>query len=241
MRVVIDTRDGLAGDIVAAGLIGLGAPAGKVCGAMEAAGRCLGRVRVTHSAEGGVNRLAIQVPDMPDHLHAGDARAMLLTTLSGSGIPSPWSDMGLRALEALMEAEARVHSSHPAFKGHWQGEPVLHEASDIVIDILGMASGLAALGVDSVEYVGHVNVGSGKVTFSHGVLDVPTPATRMILDSHAIRWARSELGTEAATPTGAALLAGCRARRVEAMPQCEAAALAGGTRPLPPVAFCLAD
>lgn len=242
MRLAIDTRAGLAGDIMAAGLIGLGAPASKVCGAMESAGRCLGRVRVSHSAEGGVERMRVEVPGMPDHLHAGEARSILLTTLSGSGVPEPWAGMGMRALDALVEAEAHVHSHHPALKAHFHGaEPVLHEASDIVIDLMGMAAGMMALGISEVVYVSHVNVGSGKVRFSHGELEVPTPATRRILDGHGIRWACSDLGMEAATPTGAAILAGCRARRVDVVPQAERAALAGGTRPLPPVWFGLAD
>jgi hypothetical protein len=85
----------------------------------------------------------------------------------------------------------------------------------------------------------YVNVGGGTVTFSHGTLDVPTPATRHILDAHHIPWKKSDIAFEMATPTGASILAGCGASRIVAEPVYAREALAGGTRPLPPIHFML--
>jgi uncharacterized protein (DUF111 family) len=242
MKLVVDTRNGLAGDIMAAGLIGLGADPGKVTGAMESAGSGLGGAQVRHNFLDGVNRLEILAADKPDHLHAVQARKFLEMAIEEAGICNPWLDMARNALEALVRAEGHVHGNHPELKKHFHGhEPVLHEASDIIMDIAGMAAGMMALDIRGVEYIGIVNVGGGSVTFSHGTLDVPTPATRQILDSRGIPWARSDSGMEMATPTGAAILAGCGATRIVSEPAAIRTALAGGTRPLPPIKFILAD
>lgn len=239
MRLLVDTRNGIAGDIMSAGLIGLGAEPDTVCGTMEKAGSLMGQTRVRHSIESGIHRLHVDF-ESPGHLHAAKAREHLSTALDMAGIARPWSDMATRVLEVMIEAEGRVHSEHPALRHHFHGpEPVLHEASDIIMDITGMAAGMMALDITSLGYLDRVNVGGGKVKFSHGTLDVPTPATRYILDSRNIAWSTSDIGMESATPTGVSMLAGCGAVRLSEEPQAVRKALAGGTRPLPPVAFIL--
>ena len=107
------------------------------------------------------------------------------------------------------------------------------------MDIAGLVAGLEALDIRAVEYMGHVNVGGGKITFSHGTLDVPAPATRHILETQGIPWRNSVEGMEMATPTGAAILAGCGASKAVQVPTDARKALAGGTRPLPPIMFML--
>jgi uncharacterized protein (DUF111 family) len=232
----------MAGDILCAGLIGLGANSGVVTGAMEIAGNQMGGARITHGCAGGIHRLNIGILKKPDHLHANEAKIFLSSAIKEAGIAGPWQNSALQVLEVLAEAETHVHSHHPALKGHFHGhEAVLHEASDIIIDIMGMAAGMMELNIQSVQYIDHVNVGSGKVTFSHGTLDVPTPATRYILEKHAIPWKTSDTGLEMATPTGASILAGCCASKILSEPLKCKTTLAGGTRPLPPVAFMLSD
>ncbi|MBA3046249.1 MAG: LarC family nickel insertion protein [Candidatus Thermoplasmatota archaeon] len=240
MDLLIDTRNGLSGDIMAAGLIGLGADTDTVTGAMIFAGNLIGKTHVSHNVTDGVNRLDISIKERPDHLHADRARKYLLTALAESGIREPWHGIGTRVLNVLIEAESHVHSHHPSLKSHFHGhETVLHEASDIIIDIMGMVAGMQVLNVRSLEYLEYVNVGSGTVTFSHGTLEVPTPATRHILETHGIPWKNSEYGMEMATPTGASMLAGCNAIRISTEPPEFRKALAGGTRPLPPVTFIM--
>jgi uncharacterized protein (DUF111 family) len=242
MRLVIDTRNGIAGDILCAGLIGLGANSGVVTGAMEIAGNQMGGARVIHNLTGSIHRIHVGIMRKPDHLHASQAKIFLKSAINEVGIADRWQETASRVLEVLTEAEAHVHAHHPALRGHFHGhEAVLHEASDIIIDIMGMAAGMRELDIQSVEYLDHVNVGCGEVAFSHGTLEVPTPATRHILERHAITWKKSDAGLEMATPTGASILAGCRASRVLSEPSKCKKILAGGTRPLPPVAFMLAN
>ena len=239
MRLLVDTRNGLAGDIMAAGLIGLGAPSDRITNAMEAAGNLIDRTEVSHSFKAGIHRLGVDFAS-PGHLHASEAKRILGRALIKNSVPAPWDETALRVLDVMTEAEGHVHSTHHLLKQHYHGhEPVLHEASDIIIDIAGMAVGMSELGITSVEYLDFVNVGSGCVKFSHGNLDVPTPATRHILDHYGIAWKTSDSGMESTTPTGASILAGCGAVRLPAEPSYSRKALAGGTRPLPPVAFIL--
>lgn len=242
MRLIIDTRNGLAGDIMAAGLIGLGADADAVTVAMELAGNLMGGALVTHDCASGIHRINVKILEKPGHLHANQARTFLNSAAKDADIAGRWLDNASRALEVLVEAETHVHAHHPALKGHFHGhEAVLHEASDIIIDIMGMAAGMRELDIHSIEYLDYVNVGSGKVVFSHGTLEVPTPATRHILEKHLIHWKTFDAGLEMTTPTGASILAGCGAARVLAEPPKGKKILAGGTRPLPPVSFMLVD
>ncbi len=242
MEFLIDTRNGLAGDIVAAGLIGLGAPSEKMTAAMESAGNMLGKCKVTHEETDGMHRLNIMLEERAGHLHASDARQILNSALRENQIPEPWDAMSRSVLEALIAAETHVHSHHPFLKSHFHGhEAALHEAADIIIDIMGMATGMQKLDVQVMKYLDYVNVGNGTVNFSHGTLEVPTPATRRILDENGIPWRNSPSGMEMATPTGAAILAGCRAKRSKSEPKHGKIALARGTRPLPPVRFFLLE
>jgi uncharacterized protein (TIGR00299 family) protein len=105
----------------------------------------------------------------------------------------------LAVFKTLFEAEAKVH-----------GEKILsvhlHEAGadDALIDVLGSACLLETLNIGKV-YCSPLNLGSGWVRTSHGVLPVPPPAVAEILKKVPVysAWAKEEL----VTPTGAAILA----------------------------------
>lgn len=86
----------------------------------------------------------------------------------------------------------------------------LHEARDILVDLVGAASALQFLGLDldRVRCVGPVRVGAGSVdSGSHGRLPVPAPATDAILQTYRIPWEPGPVRSELLTPTGAAILA----------------------------------
>jgi len=92
---------------------------------------------------------------------------------------------------------------------HAGEEAVLHEAQDILLDVIGAAVGLQRLGVDlnDVRCYFPVAVGGGVITFSHGRLPAPAPATSAILKRHRIPHVAGPVDVELLTPTGAALLA----------------------------------
>ncbi len=109
-------------------------------------------------------------------------------------------ERGLHIFRGLFEAEAKVHGK-PFDAIH------LHElgAVDCLVDIFGTVIGLSLLGIERL-CVSPVNVGSGTVKTSHGVLPVPAPATVELLKGYPVY--SSGVSCELTTPTGAALLKG---------------------------------
>ena len=95
---------------------------------------------------------------------------------------------------------------------HAGEEAILHEAQDILLDVMGAARGLEFLGVppSNVVCLTPVSVGGGEVRFSHGTLPVPVPAVAAILKRYRIPHVTGPEDAELLTPTGAALLAALR-------------------------------
>jgi hypothetical protein len=105
----------------------------------------------------------------------------------------------LSIFQKLSEAESKSHNI-PIEKVHF------HEvgAVDSICDIVGACVALDNLDVSEV-YCSKINVGSGTVNTSHGVLPVPAPATAELLAGKPVYCSGPE--TELTTPTGAAFLA----------------------------------
>jgi len=100
--------------------------------------------------------------------------------------------------ELIAQAEAQVH-------GCAAGEVHFHEvgALDAVADIVGVCLLIEALAPGRI-IASPVNVGSGFVRCSHGVLPVPAPATARLITGMPV-YSGAAKG-ELLTPTGAALL-----------------------------------
>ncbi|MDD8024915.1 MAG: nickel pincer cofactor biosynthesis protein LarC [Acidobacteriota bacterium] len=100
--------------------------------------------------------------------------------------------------ETLFRAEAKVHGE-PFDRVH------LHEAGadDALADVVGTCWLLDELGVTDLA-CSPLNVGSGWVKTSHGVLPVPPPAVAELLRGLPVYAAHAE--AELVTPTGAALV-----------------------------------
>lgn len=114
-------------------------------------------------------------------------------------LPSkPHVVLARQAFETIAKAEARVHGILPE-------EVHFHEIGwvDSLVDILGNAFALQALGVEEV-YCAEVPIGRGLVSMRHGLYPAPAPATLEILKGFPVVW--SEVAHEMTTPTGAALL-----------------------------------
>ncbi|UCF88411.1 MAG: nickel pincer cofactor biosynthesis protein LarC [bacterium] len=104
----------------------------------------------------------------------------------------------LRTLDSLGDAERKAH-------GKPEGPVHLHElgGQDTLADIVGALAALDHLGPDEV-LCGAVNVGSGYVQTSHGMMPVPAPATAHLLEGVAVF--SQGPAAELTTPTGAAIL-----------------------------------
>jgi uncharacterized protein (TIGR00299 family) protein len=101
----------------------------------------------------------------------------------------------------LAQAEGKVHGQPPE-KVHF------HEvgAVDSILDIVGAAIGLEALGIERL-YSSPLPLGSGQVKTQHGLLPLPAPATLELMRAAQIPVVPSPAQKELVTPTGAAILA----------------------------------
>jgi uncharacterized protein (DUF111 family) len=99
------------------------------------------------------------------------------------------------------------HHHHHDDSLYQEPEVWLHEAQDILIDIMGAVVGLQELNAPvKAMLVAPVSYGGGSVSFSHGTLKVPAPATQVMIDANGIPVKAGPIEIELFTPTGAAVL-----------------------------------
>jgi len=129
------------------------------------------------------------------HRKASDIIAMIRS----SALTAPVRERATSIFEKLAVSEGRVHHMPP-------GDVQFHEvgAIDSIVDIVGTAVGIEALGV--AECVASpVNVGAGFIQCQHGIYPVPPPATSNLLEGVPVYSKHAD--RELVTPTGAAILA----------------------------------
>ena len=203
--ITIYPRSGLAGDMLVAGLSAAGGlDAGELEEVLSHAGGLLGQCSVRVVDAGTIDgaparRLDISLESDLPGLGADRARGLLEQLVTDLGLDAPRAALARRGLHALLVAEAAAH--------HDEENPHLHEAQDILIDVAGAAWCLQRIGVTAIRCGTPLPAGGGIVRCSHGVLDVPAPATARLLDTHSIPWTPGPIEQELLTPTGAAMLA----------------------------------
>jgi len=104
----------------------------------------------------------------------------------------------LQLCSTLFEIEGAIHGM-PLQKLH------LHEmgGTDLLIDVVGTLAAVDHL-APSIITASAVNTGKGFITFSHGKVPVPAPATSRILTGVPVF--QNEISGELTTPTGALLV-----------------------------------
>ena len=214
---------GLAGDMLLGALLDAGAPLDSVRGAITATGLTGWDLACERTTSHGLSatRVHVQVRDQVTERRAAD-----LITLASRTRPEPVADLAVRALTAIAETEARLHAADPRTVH-------LHELGghDTLIDIVGTAAALHALGVTAI-YSSPLPLGSGQVRAGHGILPGPAPATLGLLEGAAV--IGTDLPGETVTPTAAALLRAA-ATRYDAPPAMTlgATGYGAGSRQLP--------
>lgn len=130
--------------------------------------------------------------------HHGRTVGEIRRILRAGDLEAPVLALALDAFGRLADAEGRIHGVAP-------DDVHFHEvgALDAIIDIVGTAAALHALGVDEVISA-PPPLGRGFVECAHGRLPLPAPATVEILRGAPVRG--DSLEAELVTPTGAALL-----------------------------------
>jgi pyridinium-3,5-bisthiocarboxylic acid mononucleotide nickel chelatase len=216
--LALEPIGGVAGDMLVAALLHLGAPRaaldeGIAALAKESKEPDLRSLRIV-AAPAEVNGIAalhvtVEIPDAvresePHHRPYRRIRELL----SAASIPPRAKALAQAAFQRLAEAEGRIHGVAP-------DDVELHEvgALDSIADVVGASLLVAALDPGRIVAL-PPPAGSGTVRSRHGPIPVPAPAVLEVLRGRALR--TSGPG-ERTTPTGAALLA-AMTEPVESLP-----------------------
>jgi uncharacterized protein (TIGR00299 family) protein len=196
----LDCAAGASGDMLLGALVDAGVPVGTLQAAVAAVGVEPVELAVSTVERHGIGAAAVTVraPDDAAHRTWADVRALL----EAADLPDPVRAAALEAFARLARAEAAVHRTTP-------DEVHFHEvgALDAIADVMGVAAGLHALGLERLA-AGPVTVGAGGVARSgHGVVPVPAPAVLGLLAEAGAPVRGGPAPYEMCTPTGAALLA----------------------------------
>lgn len=190
-----DCQSGIAGNMVLGALIDAGLPIAYLK-------KELIKLPITHysllvtplSSPTKATKLEVLLNGHDHHRNLKD----ILTIIEKSELKPGIKKHSSKIFKRLAAAEAKVHGI-PINKVHF------HEvgATDAIIDIVGTAIGLDYFGIEEVV-CSPINVGSGTIKHSHGILPIPSPAAAELLKGIPIY--DSGIKKELATPTGSAII-----------------------------------
>lgn len=189
---------GIAGDMLCAALIDLGAelaPIQDALASLPVDGLTVSTTRVTRGPFAAVHfQVDVASEDHP-HRTWRTIRAML----NAANLPVRARQRALSVFGKLAEAEATVH-------GTTVDEVHFHEvgAWDSIADIVGVCLALDALDIETIVST-PPPLSTGQIQSAHGVMALPAPATMKLLEGWPVR--TGPAGRECTTPTGAAFLA----------------------------------
>ncbi len=134
---------------------------------------------------------------VPKRHHHGIAQVR--ETIEGLNAPLAVKESMLGVYGILAEAEAQVHGC-PVEETHF------HEVGEgeRILNTLMICFAFDQLGPGRITAT-PVQTGSGQVKCDHGIMDIPTPATKAILDQD-IPVCEEKLEGELCTPTSAAII-----------------------------------
>jgi hypothetical protein len=194
--IYFDAGSGLSGDMLLGALLDLGVSRRLFRQAMDDLGLPV-ELKIGETKRNSLRALKVDVVvkrRTPAERTWPDIEALI----SQSRFSDSVKKNSLSVFRRLFEAEARVH-------GRKFRDTHLHEAGadDALVDVVGCAYLAECLKVRAF-YCSPLNVGSGWVKTSHGVLPVPPPAVAELLKGAPVysAWAEEEL----VTPTGAAIV-----------------------------------
>ncbi|GAF05782.1 nickel insertion protein [Saccharicrinis fermentans] len=269
MKLLIDPSGGMAGDMFAAVLISAGADESRMIEAMLSAAKRIGQATISAvKTHDDAIRLSMCMNHNHGHLAGSKAKALLGELCEELKIEGDYKAFALKVLEALIAAEKQAHAENTFLTDHIHGhhhdhhhshphhgddhhhhdeeEAWLHEAQDILIDIIGAAMGLQLLKAPvTASLINPVSLGGGSIKFSHGEMDVPAPATKIMMHKYGIAHVMGPIDVELCTPTGTAILVALGSDLMtDAMVSkviCKGSSRGGKDLPIPPLKVCLTE
>ena len=216
-RLHIEPVGGVAGDMLLAALIDLGADVAAVRSALAGFHEPALSLSVDEVSVAGERALYVRslvgLPQTRFHevqkaslvsatpLHAHHLLGDVLGRVHRASLDSAVTERVTHIFNVLAEAEAVVHGGDAATVG-------LHEVGELdsIMDVVGISVALASLGVREVSCA-PLPSGHGTVMTSHGELGCPTPAVKVICDRYGVPLEPVDVAGETVTPTGAAVVA----------------------------------
>ena len=192
---------GVAGDMLLGALVDAGAPQASVfetIGGLGVDGYALTFERVQRCGVAATwANVVVDDHDHHEHRSAGQLRKLLDAADLADGVRR----RAQAVFDALATAEGAIHGIEP-------DDVEFHEvgAVDAIVDVVGIAAALEALGIDELV-AGPVATGRGTITAAHGSLPNPSPAVARLLASRQMPVIGIDTDLELATPTGVAALA----------------------------------
>ncbi len=195
MKLYLDCRHGVSGDMTLAALAHLDIDLAPLQGIINQAGiDCRINVFAETRDSGPGMRVDVDWPDGQPLRHPADIEAIFRRCAVSETVLG----RALKILNSLTEAEAYAHQI-PVEEVHF------HEvgAVDTLVDVLGAAWAVERLGVKEIM-CSPLPWFSGTVECAHGTLALPAPATARLMRDKPVF--ASAATSELITPTGAAII-----------------------------------
>jgi uncharacterized protein (TIGR00299 family) protein len=209
---VVDCQSaGVSGDMILGALLDLGADFNKIDEAMKYVRDSLDGCKdlqlfVEDVMRSGfrAKRVDFRIDEDVRARSGRELRDGLHKSLNQLKLSDEAVQLATKAMDTLIKAEESLHGAGDHHEVH------LHEAgsADTIADIVGVVVALEDLNLtrDTKIYSTPVAVGGGLLTFSHGTVSTPAPATLEILRSKSFPIIGGPVEFELATPTGVSLL-----------------------------------
>ncbi len=199
---------GVAGDMILAALIDLGADVEKV----------ISGIKTLENPEYGYEKIQIKIKEVlrgefrasqidvtsesASKRHANELIEIVEKATENLDLSAKAKQFASKAIRTLVGTEVKLH-------GTSFDNAHLHEIAlvDTAAEILGVSIALDNLGLFEAKiYSTPIAVGGGTLKFSHGIVSSPAPATLAILQSKNFPFQGGPIEAELATPTGVAIL-----------------------------------
>jgi len=207
---VIDCQTaGVAGDMILAALLDLGANKNKVTDAIKSLenpnygyGKIAIELNQITNNDFKAKTINVTAKTLPDDMQGKKLVEIVEKCTQKLDISIKAKQFASNTIRTLVEAEANIHNTN-------MDHAHMHEIGlvDTVAEIVGVAVALDDLELfDAQIYSTPVSVGGGLFKFSHGTMSSPAPATLAIFQSKEFPIRGGPIEQELATPTGAAIL-----------------------------------
>ena len=197
MHLHFDCFSGISGDMTLGALVDVGLSPRALRQGLKALPGSGYRLKVSRVRRGAIHATKVDVV-ISKVTEKRRSWTQIRRLLSASRLPPHVKKQALAVFERLATVEGKVHGQDPA-------NVSFHEvgAIDALVDIVGGLLGCHELGVKTFS-ASAVNVGSGTINGTHGVLPVPGPAVAEMAKGYPIHSQGPAM--ELTTPTGMALL-----------------------------------